>query len=172
MWRDMVVIWSFRLNSSPTGTNRYMWKHSTFKLYGPVQAVLDIYGSNSLTKWLVWTIRYIWALWSYGHVYMSTLHWYRWWCHHISQCKSVVCKITGGWSDPDTHPTNSTRVKISAGLILGTSMYRDTSESSITILGGITILPYIEYHDILWYIDRTIWYRWYIVYIVIKKYSF
>ena len=36
-------------------------------------------------------------------------------------------------------------IKISAGSILDISKYRDTCELSISILGGIAILRYIEY---------------------------
>ena len=40
-------------------------------------------------------------------------------------------------------------VATGAGSIPSMSTYRDTSESSMPILGGITIVRYIKYRDIL-----------------------
>ena len=47
----------------------------------------------------------------------------------------------------------------SAGSILDISKYRDTCERSISILGGIAILRYIEYRSISIDIDRYSIYR-------------
>ena len=64
----------------------------------------------------------------------------------VSEC---VCKI---WLI--SAPMLSFRLQTSAGSILDISKYRDTCERSISILGGIAILWYIEYRMNQWSVRR------------------